>query len=81
MLNLMVFLRAWQCFLNLFLHYILLIFQVVKIIGGGGGLVSPPPPPPIDASAVYNHHYRDNDNAYREKFMTTVEFITNITYF
>ena len=28
---------ALQCFLNLFLHYILYIFQVVEIIGGGGG--------------------------------------------
>ena len=25
----------WQCFLNLFLHYILSIFQVDEIIGGG----------------------------------------------
>ena len=55
-----------QCFLNLFLHYILLIFQVVEIIGGGGGkticlppnifiggrLPPPPPPPRIDASGA-----------------------------
>ena len=35
---------------NLFLHYILWIFQVVKIIGRGGGgqndMFPPPPPPP-----------------------------------
>ena len=49
---------------NLFLHYILLIFQVVENIGGGGGQndmfpppifsfggrLPPPPPPRIDAS-------------------------------
>ena len=47
MLNLMVS-QPWQCFLNLFLHYILLICQVVKIIGGGGAkssMFAPPPPP------------------------------------
>ena len=37
-----------QCFLNLFLHYILSIFQVDEIIGGGGGqndMFAPPSPP------------------------------------
>ena len=48
--------------LNLFLHYILLSFQVVKIIWGGGGkrYVPPnifigggcPPPPNFDASGI-----------------------------
>ena len=42
--------------LSLFLHYILLIFQVVKIIGGGGGqndMFAPPPcPRRIDASGT-----------------------------
>ena len=59
-------------FLNLFLHYILWIFQVVEIMGGGGETMfatpifswgqSPPPPPPprIDASAlkVVWHNYK-----------------------
>ena len=57
------FCSALRCFLNLFLHYILWIFQVVEIIGGGGakryvchpnifmGATAPcPPPPRIDAS-------------------------------
>ena len=46
MLNLMVC-SDLQCFFNLFLHYILWIFQVVKIIGGGGGKTICLPPPPI----------------------------------
>ena len=40
-----------SAFLNLFLQYILLIFQVVEIIGGGGGwqndMFATPPPPHI----------------------------------
>ena len=39
------FCSALQCFLNLFLHDVLWIFQVVEIIGGGGAkrYVCPPP--------------------------------------
>ena len=55
-----------DCFLNLFLHYILLIFQVVEIIGGGGERYVCPPifswgwrlrplPPRIDASVARLH--------------------------
>ena len=63
-LNCMVLYSDLHCFFKLFLHYILLFFQIVKIIGGGGeticlppppniligGDCPPPPPPPIDAS-------------------------------
>ena len=55
--------------LNLFLHYILLIFQVVEITGGGGykryvcppppnifiGGGSPPPPPPPQDRRLCTH--------------------------
>ena len=46
MLILMFFFSAWQCLKkpNLFLHYTLLIFQVVEIIGGGGGKTKCLPP-------------------------------------
>ena len=39
------FVVPYNAFLNLLLHYILWIFQVVEIIGGGGGkrYVCPPP--------------------------------------
>ena len=56
----MVF-KCMTVLFNLFLHYILLVFQVVEIIGGGGQndmFASPPPQyfhwdrsPRIDASA------------------------------
>ena len=59
---------AWQCFLNLFLHYIIYyeLFKLSKLLGGGGGAnryVSHPnilmgegcpPPPPPDRRLWYN---------------------------
>ena len=42
-LHLMGFFRAWQCSLNLFLHYILSIFQVVEMIGRQNDMFPPPP--------------------------------------
>ena len=57
MLNLMVC-SAWQCFLNLFLHYILSHFQVVEITP------QPPPPPTQDRRLCHRHVCRKNDDLY-----------------